>query len=162
QSEVFYPLRVLLNAAFERETALNVYLFLHMWASGCFFYLFARLWFARFPALLCGLCWMLGGCLPLRGVLDLGVPFGPFLPALMWATERLVRRRGPRRAAEAAFFAALLLVAGHKQFTIYSFFYAFFYFVYRGFNRWGFLALFLAFLLTTPGWVTYLELGRLS
>lgn len=172
QSELFYPVRVTLSTFLDRETALNAYLLLHLWLAGLVFYALARQWNRPLPAFVGGTLWMGGGFMTHYLECRMGAA-GVALPLVTLAALKLAERPGKRTAALGALAGTYCLITSHKQFTYYIVLFAALFFLYlchslgpdgKSGRRvlWAAVAWVVAFCLSAPPLLSYLELASLS
>lgn len=124
QSGLYYPLNWLFwlagSVSYEKLEALAV---VHYWLAAVFSYLLARsLGLGRWPGVVAGVCYAFSGF----AVSHLGhlpmLEAATWLPLVMLAVNRAVRRSSWRWAVGVGVFLSLSFLAGHFQLFVYNFY----------------------------------------
>lgn len=140
QSGLYYPLNWLFwlagTVTYEKLEMLAVF---HYWLAAVFTYLFARsLGLGLWPGIVAGVCYAFSGF----AVSHLGhlpmLEAATWLPLVLLAVNRAVRRSSWRWAIGAGLFLSLSFLAGHFQLFVYNFYAALIFWVavaWRNFPR---------------------------
>ena len=116
QAGQLYPPNLVLLALFPADRALEVHAILHLFIAGFFTWLFARRLRLGFAAAACAaVTYMLSGAMLAMFYAVAYVSTCAWLPAVMWATDRLVREARLRDAATLSIALALAFLGGHAQ-----------------------------------------------
>ena len=122
QMWILYP-SALLFLAFPAVTALAISMVLHFWLAGAFFYGWARrgvLGLAPMAALLGACVWMLCGFVVAKSQFPNMLQALAWVPAVLWASERVAARADGRSALILALVLSLQLLAAHAQISLFS------------------------------------------
>ncbi len=114
QSAVFDPFHTIAYLGTLPE-ALGWMAALRLWTAGFGMFLLVRLWgFGPWGRWFCGLSFPLCGFL-IAWLLYPVTSVAVWLPWLLWATERLIRKAGPGTIASVGLIAGFVLLGGHVQ-----------------------------------------------
>ena len=122
QMWILYP-GALLFLVFPAITALAVSTALHLWLGGAFFYGWTRRGRLRLPAMaaLLGACvWMLCGAFVAKAQFPNMLQAIAWLPAVLWAGERVAARADARGTLVLALVLGVQLLAAHAQISLFS------------------------------------------
>lgn len=120
QVAMLYPPKLLLAWLLSPEPAHNAYLFLHLGAAAAMAFLFfRRLTGDETAALLGALWWVFSGVVMVRLEASPFLPYALWLPAGLWASDRLRSQPCARNAGLLALTVTLTFSAGHLQMAMY-------------------------------------------
>lgn len=122
QSQPFYPLAWIVEAH-PSIRAYNWYIALRFWVAALFAFLFLGCYVRLWPALGGGIAYAFTGYLVIYyDMPELSVEV--LVPALLWAIERLVRRRGPNAVGVLALVVAATVLGGMPESAFLAFAFA--------------------------------------
>ncbi len=127
----YYPLKLLLNAAFSTPVALTLSLCIHVFLMGCFMYLYLlEIGAGKRSALFGAVAYMFNGCAMVWLEFESWVIVSAYLPLILLCIERFLGQRKLLYAFGGGSVWGLLMLTEHYQLLIYIAIFMLFYMIF--------------------------------